>query len=102
MQVYSGIGDHPCVAHALETTAYYASTVGDSRAMAMLHGAARQLWDDAGVVVPPWERMFNDTLDELCHEAFDDEMRDEMLARGADFGVRAAVRLAIQITSAPT
>jgi len=102
MQSYSTVGDHPCVAHALDTTAHYASTIGDIDAMATLHGAACQLWDDAGVVVPPWERMFSDTLDRLCHEAFGDRTHDGLLARGAEIGVHGAVQLAIEITSAPT
>ena len=102
MQTYSRVGEHPCVAHALDTAAYYASTIGDSDTMVALHGVAMRMWDDAGVVVPPWERMLNDELERLCDEFLGDDVHAELVSRGAAISVRDAIQLAMEITSAPT
>lgn len=101
MEKYRQMGEHPCVAHALTGAAFFATHAADLEAPALLHGKSRAIWDDGGLVVPPWERLANDHVEGFCSATWAPDELAGLYSRGGALRAEEAVDVALQATNGP-
>jgi predicted ATPase/class 3 adenylate cyclase len=98
IEKYRSLGEHPCVAHALTTAAFFTTDADFGEAAALLHGKSLAMWEEAGLVVPPWERIANREVEDYCSSVWSPAELAALYDRGGTFTIDEAIDLALEAT----
>lgn len=98
MEDYRRLGEHPCLGHALTTAAFFTTDGAACEAAALLHGKSLAIWEEGGLVVPPWERIANRRVEEYCTATWPPEELADLYAKGGSLTIDEAIDLALDST----